>query len=157
MELQLKIRLGLMLIIILLASCQGKNDIEGNWGAIDCQKAYAELFIKDGRIKIFHEATGFINPQTYTIKDDSLITNVLSYKIEFITPDSLNLTSGTFSLYLKRLNEGFLLSDLTGDKEQEFTEKFRNRMFKRKGINPDSLFNSKETRKPSIKEEIIEF
>lgn len=156
MELQLKKILAALLLIGLLA-CSYSNKIEGNWGALDEKNNYSELFFETNDIRVYSEIGGIIPPLTYFIKGDSLLTNILNYKITMVNHDSLVLESEYSILYLKRINEGFRLSDFTNENlENTYTNNFYDRMYKRKGISPAENINSVDSFIPSVKEETIE-
>ena len=86
-----------------------------------------------------------------------MLTNILNYKIIMVNRDSLVLESEYTILYLKRINEGFKLSDFTNENfEDTYTNNFYDRMYKRKGISPSENINSVDSLIPGIKEETIE-
>lgn len=124
-------------ILALLSSCltERNNSIEGNWAAIDDFNNYSELYIKNGTIRVYEENVGYINPQMYTVKFDSLKTNIHNYKIIIHNSDSIEFRSEDFNLYLSRISQGFLLSEFTEDSlEQKYKEDFYDRLYKRKGV-----------------------
>lgn len=138
MELQLKKIFSIFLFIILL-SCSKKYDFNGNWGIMDEMNYYSEMEIKMNSIRVYSEIAGYIPSLTYSIKGDSLFTNILNYKIIEINRDSIILDSEKSSLYLKRIKKGFKLSDFTNqDHEDKYRDSFYDRMYKRKGIKPET-------------------
>ncbi len=156
MELQLKKILTVVLLIGLLA-CSNSNKIEGNWGALDEKNNYSELFFETKYLRVYSDIGGIITPLTYFVNGDSLLTNILNYKIIMVNRDSLVLESEYTILYLKRINEGFKLSDFTNENfEDTYTNNFYDRMYKRKGISPSENINSVDSLIPGIKEETIE-
>jgi hypothetical protein len=126
--------------LFLFGSCSNNNSIHGNWSAISSQGDYSELYITNNKIRIFTEVGGIIPSQSYETSDDSLKTNILSYKINWIKSDSLILNTGTFHLNLKRIKEGFKLSDYTNkSQEEKYKDDFYKRMYNAKGKEPKSM------------------
>jgi len=155
MGLQLiKIVVGIFILII-FNSCSQKHELSGDWGAIDSYGSYSELYFSDSTIEIYDELAGTLASQTYSIKDDSLVTNILSYRIDWINPDSLLLLSDSFSLNLKRIKTGFKLSDYRNEKQEDsYIKSFYKRLNtdKRNGVNQVEGTNANQ----KIEEEVIE-
>ncbi len=145
-----------VVLLFLIIACNNGQKIEGNWSVIDSSDNYSELYFDNGQMRIFTEIAGSIGSQKYILKRDSLVTTNLNYKMNWINQDSLVLSSHHSILYLKRINSGFKLSDYTNENlEQKFTDSFYDRMYKRKGINSDSL-NHSSLNFSEVEEEIIE-
>jgi len=122
-----------ILFILFISSCAKTGTIDGNWGAISSEGDYSELYFSGNQIRIFTEVGGIIASQDFKIVNDSLQTNILTYKMDWIKPDSLILKSEGFILNLTRINKGFKLSDFTSDGyEQQYKNAFYSRMNKRK-------------------------
>ncbi len=149
-----KIVVGIFILII-FNSCSQKHEFRGDWGAIDSYGSYSELCFSDSTIEIYDELAGSIASQTYSSKDDSLITNILSYRMNWINADSLNLVSDTFMLRMMRIKTGYKLSDYTDENDRAtYTTAFYNRMdkWKKKELKPSDGMNSNH----KTEEEIIE-
>jgi len=142
-------------ILIIFNLCSQKHELRGDWGAIDSYGNYSELFFSDSTIEIYDELAGSIASQTYSCKDDSLFTNILSYQMEWIKPDSLNLVSNSFSLKLKRIKKGFKLSEYNNEKQEDsYINSFYKRLKAQKGIGLNQVEETNSNQK--IEEEVIE-
>ncbi len=120
-------------VLFLILACSNPKNIEGNWEALDNQNEYSEVYFEEGNMRIFTDIAGFIPNQKYTINEDSLVTNILSYHIKWINLDSVILSSNTTTFYLKRIKSGVKLSDYTDEQEEDvYRNDFYNRMKKRK-------------------------
>jgi len=142
--------------ILIIVSCSPGQRIEGNWGAIDSEGFYSELYIKKGRINIFTELTGDLNDQTYSIIDDSLVTNILAYSINWKARNSMVLENKHFSLNMRRIKTGYKLSDYVGSSYStsgQYSESFYKRLYKRKGTSPPERNGT--GKRDTVKEEII--
>lgn len=102
---------------------------------MDTQGEYAELYFSGELIRIYSETAGSINPQKCRIVSDSLYTSVLNYKIRWVNPDSLILDAGITTLFLKRIDKGFRLSQFNEEKmEETYRNAFYGRLLKRKEL-----------------------
>ncbi len=156
MKPRLKITSIILFIILFISACSKTSNIEGNWKAVSSEGDYSELYFSGNKIRIYSEIAGIIGAQDYTLTKDSLKTNILTYKIKWVNPDSMILLSDVFTLNLKRINSGFKLSDFTKESlKQQYVDSFYKRMYKTKGINQNSIKHSSQEY-PKIKEEIIE-
>ena len=155
MKLKLISTVKILFIVLITASCAKTGTIDGNWGAISPEGDYSELYFNDNQIRIFTEVGGIIAAQHFEIVNDSLKTNVLTYKMDWINPDSLILKSNTFMLNLTRIKKGFKLSDYTIESHrQKYTDSFYDRMYHIKGIKPDSIKSVSKTN-PENEDETI--
>ena len=111
MELQINKFIGIGIILLFLCSCSKNRSIEGNWGAMDSDGNYFELYFEENNIRIYTDIAGAISSQTFYIKGDSLFTNISDYKIDQINSDSIVLSSKQVTFYLSRIETGFKLSD----------------------------------------------
>lgn len=155
MELRLnKIVIGIFILII-YSSCYQKNEIKGDWGAIDSYGSYSELCFSDSTIEIYDELAGSIASQSYFSKNDSLFTNIIRYRMKWINPESLKLVTDSFTLKLKRIKTGFKLSEYNNEKQEDsYIHSFNKRMNKQKGIGFNSVKGTNSNQK--IEEERIE-
>lgn len=139
--------IAVLFFLAAFCSCTVNRTIRGDWGVLDPNGSYSELCFSDSAIEIYDELAGSIASQTYSIKDDSLVTNILGYRMKWINPDSLHLVSGSFILRLKRIKTGFKLSEYTSEKlEDTYIHSFYNRMHELKGtgLNPAAKTNSNQ-------------
>ena len=155
MKLRLISTVKILFIVLITALCAETGTIEGNWGAISPEGDYSELYFNDNQIRIFTEVGGIIAAQHFEIVNDSLKTNVLTYKMDWINPDSLILRSERFNLILKRIKKGYKLGDYTNESyRQKYTDSFYDRMYHIKGIKPNSIKSASKTN-PKNEEETI--
>lgn len=155
MELQLNKIIVIAFVLFVFNACSKNYTIKGDWEAIESDGTYAELYFSDDKIQIHHEVGGTLQFQTYRIENDTLITSILKYKMNWINADSLNLISPTFSLKLKRIKTGLKLSECNNEKDEDaYMKNFFDRMYTQKGLDSKPVgqpnFNQK------IEEEIIE-
>jgi hypothetical protein len=123
------------IIFLTFCFCSGNKKITGDWEVIDSDGYYAEFYFSAEKIRIYHEVAGTLPNLDFIIKNDTLNTNILNYKINVINPDSLVLTANSETMYLKRIKTGFKLSDFDNETKQEnYTADFYKRMENRKGI-----------------------
>ena len=145
-----------IILCFLAFACARTAKIEGDWSATSSEGDYSELCFSNSKIRIYTENVGNIASQEFTLTKDSLKTNVLTYKINRVNPDSITLISDKYSLNLKRIISGFKLSDFTNEGfEQQYVESFNKRMSKTKGIQLDNIKGSSK-KYPKVEEEIIE-
>ena len=139
----LKQSLYKLVLVSAFYSCSDKNSIEGDWGAIDRNGNYSELYIAQNQIHIYDEAGGQISPQNYYLTKDSLCTMVLQYRMKWVNQNSVELSSKLFSLQLMRITHGVRLSrSLDKLDENGFLKDFYKRMKQRKEeveVNPPNL------------------
>mgnify|MGYP000722409596 CR=1 FL=1 len=128
MELQLN-KLFIGIILLISFSCSLSPSFNGDWSAMDEMNNYSELNIGKKQIRIYSEIGGMISPQIYFVHGDSLFTNILNYRMDWITKDSLVLKSDKQTFYLKRINKGFKLGQFSGEKdENDYLNSFYRRM-----------------------------
>lgn len=155
MRLRLKQIVVIAFVILLFNSCSRNHTILGDWGAIDSDGTYAELYFSGDKMQIHHEVGGTLQFQTYRIENDSLITSVLKYKMNWINADSLNLISPSFSLKLKRIKTGVKLSECDNENDEDaYIQSFYKRINKQKGLDSIPVGGTNSNQK--IEEEVIE-
>ena len=155
MKLKLTSAVKILVILLIIASCTNGVTIDGDWGAISSEGDYAELYFNDNQIRIFTEVGGIIASQHFKIVNDTLQTNVLTYKMDWIKPDLLILKSEGFILNLKRIKKGFKLGDYTNESyRQKYSDSFHDRMNNTKGLVPDSIKSASKVN-PKNEEETI--
>lgn len=124
----------MVLIILVFFSCSKDRTFNGNWGALDSNGNYSELYFSDSTIDIYEERGGLIPQQRFTTKDDSLFTNVFKYKFHFVNQDSLILEDTGFKLYMKRIHGEFTLDNYAARiQDQDYIDSFYERMYQCKG------------------------
>lgn len=145
-----------LVLLFLLIACTNGQNIDGDWSVLSSEGDYSELLFGNEKMRIYSDIGGYIGFRNTSTKQDSLLTNSLNYKMNWVNKDSLILSSHLSTLYLARIKSGFKLSDFTNESlEQKFIDNFYDRMYLRKGINPDSIYSSAPNY-PEVKEEIIE-
>ena len=155
MKLRLKQIVIIAFVLLVFNSCSRNYTIKGDWEAIDSDGTYAELYFSGDKMQIHHQVGGTLQFQAYRIENDSLITSVLKYKMNWINADSLNLISPSFSLKLKRIKTGFKLSEYDNENEKDtYVQNFYSRMNKQKGLDSIPVGGTKANQK--IEEETIE-
>ncbi len=155
MELQLDKIIKTGMIVFLLLSCTNERNIKGDWGVVDTEGNYSELYFQDETVRIYTEVAGYIGMQSFKMGKDSLLINNLIYKTNWINPDSLVLACKHITLYLRKINLGFKLSEFSNESlEDSFRIIFYNRMYTRKSGKPQA--KKRHNAFPEFKEEIIE-
>lgn len=155
MELQLDKIIKIGMIVFLLLSCSNERNIKGDWCVIDSQGNYSELYFNDETVRIYTEVAGYIGMQSFKMGKDSLLINNLTYKKNWVNPDSLVLFSKHTTLYLGKIKSGFKLSEFSNESlEDSFRIIFYTRMYTRKSVKPKT--KKRHNAFPVIKEEIIE-
>jgi hypothetical protein len=104
--------LTIFLSFCLLFSCYSaekkepvNENLVGNWAFIDSNGKYSEIYIESGSLSIYNEEfCNSLGVMNYNIKNDSLHFNGLSYFIEAISCDRVNLGNQENNLLLDRIS-----------------------------------------------------
>ena len=99
-----------LLVIIGLTGCLSPstaqcNRLFGAWSFLDDQQHYVEMYLNSERISFFHEIDGnFHGNMQFTIRDDSLFFNNMSYAIDFENDYTVLLVNSSHHLTLHKIN-----------------------------------------------------
>lgn len=102
--------LRLILIIILLIGCRSQKNVDnhemiiGNWAYIDNEGQYCEMYIDSIEIKSQPESGIYHGPFVYSIIDNKISFNTISYNIEIIDCNSFRLINSDFNLVLEKIH-----------------------------------------------------
>ena len=140
----------------LFFSCidEENNYLKGDWSVLDSNASYAEFYITDSVVQIYHELTGVIPDQIYEIREDTLIMSQSAYKMKWLNADSLVLENDLIEIKLKRIKSGFKYGDISNNKDlQIYKKSFWDRYTRYKGSLP---FKTDTGSFQEVKEEFID-
>jgi hypothetical protein len=102
--------LRLIFIIILLIGCKSQKNgnyhekIIGNWAYIDNEGQYCEMYIDSIEIKSQPETGIYHGPFVYSLANNQIDFNAITYNIEIIDCNSLRLINSDFNLVLEKIH-----------------------------------------------------
>lgn len=102
--------LCLIFVIILLIGCRSQKTLDyheliiGNWAYIDNEGQYCEMYIDSIEIKSQPETGIYHGPFVYSLANDQIDFNAITYNIEIIDCNSIRLINSDFNLVLEKIH-----------------------------------------------------
>lgn len=102
--------LRLIFIIILLIGCRSQKTLDyheliiGNWAYIDNEGQYCEMYIDSIEIKSQPETGIYLGPFVYSLANNQINFNAITYNIEIINCNSIRLIQSDFNLVLEKIH-----------------------------------------------------
>ena len=102
--------LRLLFIIILLIGCRSQKTLDyheliiGIWAYIDNEGQYCEMYIDSIEIKSQPETGIYHGPFVYSLANNQIDFNALTYNIEIIDCNSIRLINSDFNLVLEKIH-----------------------------------------------------